>query len=290
MRSMTGYGTGRVQREGWEVTAELKTVNHRFLDLSIRLPRNISFLEPTIREKISKTLIRGHVDIFITITNTDTSSVQVRVDKQLVREYWEAGLDLMDSVGAENDFSVSKLMSMEGVVSLSEREMDQELIKSLCAEAVQQALYHVVMMRESEGLHLKSDLTDHLEKAAALRERILSRAPVIVSEYRDKLESRMKAMLTDGVDPQRLAQEVAFMADRCAVDEELIRLESHIKQMASYLEEKGEIGKKLDFLIQEMNREANTIGSKAQDAIIAQYVVDLKSEIEKLREQIQNVE
>ena len=290
MHSMTGCGTGRVQRDGWEVTADLKTVNHRFLDLSMRLPRNISFLEQTVREETGKILKRGHVDVFLTVRNTESSSVQITVDQELARQYWEAGKELFEAVGTDNDLSVSKLLSMEGVTTLNEKEMDQELVSALCAEAVAQAAGQVAAMRKKEGEHLKEDLRVHLANAAALREKILGRAPAVVSDYRERLESRLKNMISDGVDPQRLAQEVAIMADRCAIDEELARLESHLRQMENYLEAEGEIGKKMDFLIQEMNRETNTIGSKAQDGKIAQWVVDLKSEIEKLREQIQNVE
>ena len=290
MHSMTGCGTGRVQRDGWEVTADLKTVNHRFLDLSMRLPRNIAFLEQTVREETGKVLKRGHVDVFLTVRNTESSSVQITVDQELARQYWEAGKELFEAVGTDNDLSVSKLLSMEGVTTLNEKEMDQELVSALCAEAVAQAAGQVAAMRKKEGEHLKEDLRVHLANAAALREKILGRAPAVVSDYRERLESRLKNMISDGVDPQRLAQEVAIMADRCAIDEELARLESHLRQMENYLEAEGEIGKKMDFLIQEMNRETNTIGSKAQDGKIAQWVVDLKSEIEKLREQIQNVE
>ena len=290
MHSMTGCGTGRVQRDGWEVTADLKTVNHRFLDLSMRLPRNIAFLEQTVREETGKVLKRGHVDVFLTVRNTESSGVEITVDQELARQYWEAGKSLFEAVGTDNDLSVSKLLSMEGVTTLTEKEMDQELICALCAEAVTQAAGQVEAMREKEGAHLKEDLRVHLANAAALREKILGRAPDVVSEYRERLESRLKNMIADGIDPQRLAQEVAIMADRCAIDEELARLESHLHQMETYLEAEGEIGKKMDFLIQEMNRETNTIGSKAQDGEIAQWVVDLKSEIEKLREQIQNVE
>ena len=290
MHSMTGCGTGRVQRDGWEVTADLKTVNHRFLDLSMRLPRNISFLEQTVREETGKVLKRGHVDVYLTVRNTESSSVQITVDQELARQYWEAGKSLFEAVGTDNDLTVSKLLSMEGVTTLTEKEMDQELVSTMCAEAVAQAASQVEAMREKEGAHLKEDLRVHLENAAALRQKILGRAPDVVSEYREKLEGRLKNMSADGIDPQRLAQEVAIMADRCAIDEELARLESHLRQMETYLEAEGEIGKKMDFLIQEMNRETNTIGSKAQDKEIAQWVVELKSEIEKLREQIQNVE
>ena len=290
MQSMTGCGTGRVQRNGWEVTAEIKSVNHRFLDLGLRLPRNIAFLEPVVREETGKTLKRGHVDVFLTVRSTETSAVQISVDEELARQYCETGKVLEGTIGAEYDMSVSKLLAMEGVVTLTEKEMDQSLICAMCAEALGTALEQMTFMRGKEGAHLKEDLRIHLDAVAALRLKVLERAPKVVTEYREKLGERLKALLTEGVDPQRLAQETAIMADRCAIDEELARLESHIVQMRSFLEAEDEIGKKMDFLIQEMNREVNTIGSKAQDAEIAKYVVDLKSEIEKLREQVQNVE
>ena len=290
MFSMTGCGVGRACRDGWEVTAEMKTVNHRFLDLSMRLPRNISFLEQTAREIIGQKLRRGHVDIYISVRNTETSSVSVTVDRELARRYSEEGKALSETIGAENDLSVSKLLMMEGVTTLTEKEMDEELLSSVCTDALNSALDHVLFMREKEGAHLRKDLQIHLDCAGALREKIIERAPRVVTEYREKLEARLKSLFADGVDPSRIAQEVALMADRCAIDEELARLESHLRQMRTYLDAEGEIGKKMDFLIQEMNRETNTIGSKAQDAEIAKLVVDLKSEIEKLREQIQNVE
>ena len=290
MQSMTGCGTGRVQRNGWEVTAEIKSVNHRFLDLGLRLPRNIAFLEPVVREETGKTLKRGHVDVFLTVRSTESSAVQISVDEELARQYCETGKVLEGTIGAEYDMSVSKLLAMEGVVTLTEKEMDQSLISAMCAEALRTALEQMTVMRGKEGAHLKEDLRIHLDAVAELRLKVLERAPKVVTEYREKLGERLNALLTEGVDPQRLAQETAIMADRCAIDEELARLESHIVQMRSFLEAEGETGKKMDFLIQEMNREVNTIGSKAQDAEIAKYVVDLKSEIEKLREQVQNVE
>ncbi len=290
MRSMTGYGTGKAQRDGWEVTAELKSVNHRFLDLGMRLPRNIAFLETVVREEAGKALKRGHVDVYLTVRNTEISSVQITVDKELAKQYCETGKVLSEAVGTAYDISVSKLLAMDGVVALNEAEMDQDTVSSLCAEAMRAALAQMAAMREKEGAHLQEDLKTHLDAAAALRLKILDRAPNVVREYKEKLDERLKAMIPEGVDPQRLAQEVAILADRCAIDEELARLESHLKQMRTYLKADGETGKKMDFLIQEMNREANTIGSKAQDAEIAKSVVELKSEIEKLREQIQNVE
>ncbi len=211
-------------------------------------------------------------------------------DTDLAGLYLGAAEQIAQKTGAENDMTVSSLMKMDGVLTLNDREMDEETVASICREATEIAAAQLVQMREREGMHLKGDLQNHLDAADALREMIMKRAPMVVEEYRDKLETRLKNLLTETVDPQRLAQEVAIIADRCAIDEELARLDSHIRQMRKYLENEGEIGKKMDFLIQEMNREANTIGSKASDAAIAQHVVNLKSEIEKLREQIQNVE
>ena len=287
---MTGCGNGSVRRNGWEVTAELKTVNHRFLDLGIRLPRNLNFLEQNIRDALTGKVIRGHVDVYLSVRNTESSSSTVLADPALARSYYDAAKQIAEAIRRRNDLTVKSLMSMEGIIRLSEREMDQDTISSICNEALGIAVGQLIAMREKEGKNLKADLLFHLEKADKLRTMILGRAPAVVNEYSEKLTARLKKLITDGVEPQRLAQEVALMADRCAIDEELARLNSHIEQMRSYLEADGEIGKKMDFLIQEMNREANTIGSKASDAQIAQMVVDLKSEIEKLREQIQNVE
>ena len=290
MRSMTGCGSGKVQQDGWEVTVDLKTVNHRFLDIGMRLPRNLSFLEQVIRERIGGKLRRGHADVFVTVKRTDSSAAQVECDPELAGLYLEAAEKIAARTGVANDLSASRLMSMEGVLTLKESEMDEELVSSVCAEAVDIAAENLILMREREGAHLKEDLKSHLDEADKLKKAILKRAPEVVNEYREKLEGRLKSLLTEAVDQQRLAQEVAIIADRCAIDEELARLDSHILQMRRYLESGDEIGKKMDFLIQEMNRETNTIGSKASDAAIAQNVVDLKSEIEKMREQIQNVE
>ena len=287
---MTGYGNGRARGEGWEVSLELKTVNHRFLDLGLRLPRNLAFLEQMIREKISGRIRRGHVDVFLTVNRTEASAREVRTDEALARAYAEAAKRIADVSGTENPLTAVDLMHMEGVVTLDEPEMDQTQVNLLCAEALAQALDQLLEMRLAEGIQLREDLCTHLEAAAVLRGKIRERAPGVVADYKARLENRMAQLTTDGVEPQRLAQEVALMADRCAIDEEIQRLGSHILQMRQYLDTEGEIGKKMDFLIQEMNREANTIGSKASDAAIAQMVVDLKSEMEKLREQIQNVE
>jgi len=290
LQSMTGCGSGRAARDGWEVTADLKTVNHRFLDISLRLPRNLLFLEQPTREMLSEGLKRGHVDVYLTVRNSEGGAQSVQTDLFLARDYARAARMIAEAVGVSGDITGKELMGLEGVVTLTEAEMDQDKVTVLCAEALEEAIAGVRTMRAREGLHLKEDLKLHLDTASGLRNRIAERAPEVVTEYRTRLESRIAQLGVSDADPQRLAQEVALMADRCAVDEELSRLESHLIQMTRYLDAEGEIGKKMDFLVQEMNREANTIGSKASDAAIAQLVVDLKSEIEKMREQIQNVE
>lgn len=290
MRSMTGCGTGAAKQNGWEVTVEVKSVNHRFLDIGLRLPRTLSFLEPVIRSGISAKIKRGHIETYVTVKNADESSTTVSTDVELARTYYDAARRIAEATGAENNLTTAELMKLEGVNVLSEREMDQELISGLCAEALEHAMDQLVDMRTREGAHLQEDLKIHLEEIAWLRNQVSERAPMVVTEYRDKLNARIKALNAEGIDPQRLAQEVALMADRCAIDEELARLESHLRQMDAYIHEKDENGKKMDFLIQEMNRETNTIGSKASDLFITQRVVSMKSEIEKMREQIQNVE
>ncbi len=290
MRSMTGYGTGQVLRGGWDVTVELKAVNHRFLDIAMRPPKNIAFLEQPIREQISRTLKRGHVEVFLTVRDNRTARGEIGVDLDLARQYMDAGREIAAAVGAKNDLTVSKLMEFEGVAERRDSEMDPETVTTACSEALEIALAQMVNMREKEGKRLREDLKAHLAAIASLQEKIAERAPGVVEDYRERLEQRIRQLGQEQADGQRLAMEVALMADRCAIDEELVRLKSHLKQMETFLKAKDEIGKKMDFLIQEMNREANTIGSKASDVQISKCVVEMKSEIEKLREQIQNVE
>lgn len=287
MRSMTGYGKCQLQKGPWEVTAELRAVNHRYLDISCRLPRHLSFLEDGVRKALAA-LIRGHVDVYITVKQLEGATRQVETDAMLAAAYVEAARAIQEATGAQNDLTVTRLMAMEGVTTVTEAAMDEEAVSELCQEAMQGAVAALDDMRLREGENLRADLADHLEKAAALRGRIIGYAPNVVAEYRQRLLDRLAKLPVEPVDPARLAQEVALIADKCAIDEELSRLDSHIRQLRRYLDMPGETGKKMDFLIQEMNREANTIGSKCSDADIAQCVVDLKSEIEKLREQIQN--
>ena len=290
MRSMTGCGRSRTADAGWELTLELRTVNHRFLDIAMRLPRELGFLESTIRTELGHALYRGHVDVFLQVKNHDSASRQIDLDEKLAAAYLAAAEKLSEMGCAAGTLSAGELLRLEGVVQLTDPDIDQTAVTDLCIKACREAAAEVRRMREAEGSMLRQDLTAHLRQVETLRREIAQRAPDVVTQHREVMEKRLETVLTTPVDPARLAQEVALFADKCAIDEELARLESHVRQMENYLCEPEEIGKKMDFLVQEMNREANTIGSKASDAQIAQLVVNLKSEIEELREQVQNVE
>ncbi len=287
MRSMTGYGRCQMQQGAWEVTAELRAVNHRYLDIAMRLPRNLLFLEDGVRKGLAS-LVRGHVDVYITVRQMEGASRVAEPDTALAASYVAAAKAIAEATGAANDLTVSQLMKLEGVTTLTESAMDEEAVSALCAEALNGAIAQLDDMRLREGENLRADLAEHLDKVVSLREQVAAYAPKVVEEYRQRLTERLSKLPIEPVDPARLAQEVAIMTDKCAIDEELSRLMSHITQLRRYLDMPGETGKKMDFLIQEMNRETNTIGSKCSDAAIAQCVVDMKSEIEKLREQIQN--
>ena len=287
MRSMTGYGKCQLQRDTWEVTVELRAVNHRYLDVAMRLPRNLLFLEDGVRKGL-QALIRGHVDVYLTVRQTEGAGRVVEADTALAASYVAAAKAIREVTGAADDLTVSRLLKLEGVATLTEAAMDEDAVSALCADALSGAIAQLDDMRLREGENLRADLAEHLDNVAALREKVVAYAPKVVEEYRARLTEKLAKLPIEPVDPARLAQEVALMADKCAIDEELSRLMSHITQLRRYLDMQGETGKKMDFLIQEMNRETNTIGSKCSDAAIAQCVVDMKSEIEKLREQIQN--
>ena len=287
MRSMTGYGKCQLQENAWEVTVELRAVNHRYLDVAMRLPRNLLFLEDGVRKGLAK-LVRGHVDVYITVRQLEGASRVVEADTALAVSYAEAAKAIAQETGAKDDLTVSQLLCLEGVTTLNEAAMDEAAVSALCQKALEGAMTHLDDMRLQEGENLRADLAEHLDNVEALREQVVAYAPKVVEEYRTRLTERLAKLPIEPVDPARLAQEVAIMTDKCAIDEELSRLMSHITQLRRYLDMQDETGKKMDFLIQEMNRETNTIGSKCSDAAIAQCVVDMKSEIEKLREQIQN--
>ena len=294
MLSMTGYGKGVAADSGYEITAELKTVNHRFLDVSCRLPKALSFLDDVVRNVLQRRLRRGHVDVFLNVKREGASDTAVRVDRDLAAAYLQAAAELgklsVPDALVSREIPLSSVLAFDGVLSIEDAGFDEELVRQLTEAALNTACDRLIEMRAAEGERLREDLNLHLDAVASLRQEILTRAPLVPEDYRKRLNERLQSLIDEAVDPTRIAQEVAIFADRCAIDEELSRLESHIGQYRTFLNAEGEIGKKIDFLTQELNREANTIGSKANDAQIARWVVDLKAEIEKLREQVQNVE
>ncbi len=291
MKSMTGYGKGVAARDGRELVIELKSVNHRFLDVGIRVPRSLGCTEDTIRKVLNSRLSRGHVDVFISYRNTREDAKAVRVDTQLLTAYVTAARQAPAHLGLEDDLTLANVLRLPDVTEIVPAEEDADALIALAGEATDAAVDALETMRAAEGERLKAALTSGVDAMAAYREQILTRAPLVVEDYRRKLTERIEAVLSDTeIDRARLATEIALFADRACIDEELVRLQSHITQFRAYLEASEPIGRKMDFIIQEMNRECNTIGSKANDTELTNAVLLCKAEIEKLREQIQNVE
>ena len=290
MDSMTGYGRGAARRDGREITVEFKAVNHRFLDLAFRAPRNLSFLEDAFRSFLNESGVRrGHVDIFLGYANHREDAQKVVLDRELLHSFRRAWRDCEDLLDFCKEPDAAEVLSMSGACSLRQADEDAEAVTALALEAAREAVDAFLRMRRTEGEALARDLLSNLDALSSLRNEIARRAPQVPEDYRKRLQARLAEWQVAEADPQRVAQEVALMADRCAIDEELSRLESHIAQFADTVQTAQEAGKKLDFLLQEMNREVNTIGSKAADGEIARRVVAAKCIIEKLREQVQNV-
>lgn len=291
MYSMTGYGKGVAQRDGRELTVELKSVNHRFLDIGLRLPRQLGCIEDTLRITISQGLSRGHVDVFINYRNTRSDAKTVVVDKSLLSAYVLAAREANTDLGLKDDLTLSNVLRLPDVAEIIASEDDSLELNALCREAAQMAVAELKKMRHAEGERLKNDLSNHLCCMEELAHKIAQRAPFIAEDYRKRLNERIEALLLEAqIDRARLATEVALFADRAAIDEEITRLNSHHRQFHLLLDDSEPVGRRLDFIIQEMNRECNTIGSKANDAELTGLVLACKSQIEKLREQIQNIE
>jgi len=291
MRSMTGYGRRLISRDGREMTVEIKTVNHRFLDVSLRMPRALSFAEETVRKKLGQSLRRGHVDMNVSYLNLRTDARVVRVDEGLVAQYMDAIRSIGRVLNGTGEIDPASFIAAQpDVLTVTVAEEDQDAVLALLMDTMNAALSDVEAMREREGEALQKDLTIHLDEVKKIREEIAQIAPKVPLIYQERLKLRLTELGIKDLDEQRLYQEVALMADRCAIDEELSRLLSHFDQVTEALQGQGEVGRRLDFLVQELNREVNTIGSKASDAQITKLVVAAKSEIEKLREQVQNVE
>lgn len=291
VKSMTGFGRGSGTFGGLDFTIDIKSVNHRFFDFSARIYKDYAFLEEPIKKRIAESVTRGKVDVYFhTEKSLESAELTASVDQSLVKAYLDAA-EQLSALGVQNDLGASRLLTLPDVLTIRQPEVSDEEITAAVLSAVDDALKAFVEMREIEGEKLKKDLLNNLDFIADAVEKVERLAPESVYAYRSRLEEKIRETLGDrNVDESRLLTEVAIFADKVAVDEETVRLRSHLSQFKSLLEQGGPVGKKLDFLVQEMNREINTTGSKCNSIEITKIVVDVKSCIEKIREQIQNLE
>lgn len=291
MRSMTGYGRGECPAPDRNIIAEIRTVNHKYLDVSVRMPRELAALEDRIRALVSTRVYRGKAEVYINLEWHADAYRRPCVDLSLARYYFEALNSLAAELGIAPVSSIESLLSLPDVVKGRDVPDDPEIFWPYLSQAVSSALERVVAMREVEGAKLGADIMHRIGKIEQTILEIAGRSEVLVEESRAKLSRRIADVISDvRIDEARLAMEVAVLADRCDYTEEMVRFRSHIAQFSRTLSEEGSIGKKLDFIVQEMAREANTTGAKAQDAEVVAMVVNLKSELEKVREQVQNLE
>lgn len=291
VHSMTGFGRASVNNDGRDLSIEIKSVNHRFLDISVRTPKALSYLEDIVRICLQNSFTRGHFDVSVFYQNNRDDSKQVQADEALVNGYIGALKKIRHKYRLKNDIALSDVMKMNEVLKVVQSDEDQEAVCAMCEKAMDEASNMLLKMRKAEGSKLQSDLLIKLDRLENMLARVEARAPEAAAEGKEKLYARIKELL-DGseVDQQRLAQEAAYLADKAAIDEEIVRLHSHIQHVREMIESDGPAGRKLDFIIQEMNRETNTIGSKSGDLELTNLIIDMKSEIEKLREQVQNIE
>ncbi len=291
IKSMTGYGRASGASGRLQITVELKSVNNRFLDCSVKLPRAYTAAEETLKKTVQNAIARGKVDVFVTVDASQADDVELIVNEPLADSYDKVIKEVAEKYGLPNDATATTVIRLPDVLTIRKKETDTEALTADLNEILKAAIADFDAMREKEGEKLKSDVLARAEEIERLTAIVEERSPRIVSEYREKLLAKMREVLEGAtVDESRVITEAAIFADKTAVDEETVRLHSHIAQLRDILKEGGAVGRKLDFLIQEFNREANTIGSKANDADTAKVVVDMKSEIEKIREQIQNIE
>lgn len=291
IKSMTGFGRCEVQKDARKFTVELKSVNHRYLDVNIRMPKKLNFFETSIRTLLKSYANRGKVDIFITYEDMSQAQVSVKYNPAIAAEYMKYLKQMGEEFNLENDVRVSTLSRYPEVFTMEEQSEDEKELWNALKEALEGAFVQFVETRKTEGENLKKDILSKLDNLEEQIVFIEERSPQIVAEYRKKLEEKMQELLADTqIEENRIAAEVILFADKICTDEEVVRLKSHIRHMRDTLEEKEEIGRKLDFIAQEMNREANTILSKANDIEVSNHAISLKTEIEKVREQIQNIE
>lgn len=294
VKSMTGYGKGEVTEQGVTVTVELRAVNNRYLDTTIKMPRTYLFAEDALKERLQSRVGRGKIDVFVNISHTGGDDVTVTVNESLANAYIDALWKLSEMrMGrkVKYDYYPTDLARFPDILTVEKKEEEQESIKTMLLTAMDSALSDFNAMREREGEKLAADILNRAKTIEALTEKVEERSPGIVADYRARLVAKMEEILQNvQIDESRILTEAAIYADKVAVDEETVRLRSHISQLREMLATGGGVGRKLDFLIQEFNREANTIGSKCNDIETARLVVDIKAEIEKIREQVQNLE
>ncbi len=291
VKSMTGYGRAVETVNGREFTVEVRSVNNRYLDCTVKLPRMLSFAEEAVKQAVKATISRGKVDVYITVHADGASDVQVTLNKPMVEGYLAAMQEMVSSYGMKDDISVSLLSRMNEVFTVEKPKVDEESLLEDLMGVVTQALASYDAMRTTEGLALENDLRSRGATIEGFVSQVEAGNSQTVIDYRTRLENKLREVLSNtNIDESRILTEAAIFADKVAVDEETVRLRSHLQQMYTMLTNGGAVGRKLDFLLQEMNREANTIGSKCTDVALARIVVDIKAELEKIREQTQNIE
>lgn len=291
IKSMTGYGGARGEAEGFSISVELKSVNNRYLDVSARLPRTLIFAEDLIKTAVQGHISRGKVDVFVMVEDSGTQAAEVRVNEPLLRGYLAAMDRVASECGLTDDRTLMNICRLPEVLAPARREADGDALSRGVLAVLEEALSGFDGMRLREGTKLREDVSARIDEIERLVGIVEETAPKTVADYRARLEQKLREVLgTAGIDESRILTEAAVFADKVAVDEETVRLRSHLSQLRGFIGGASPVGRKTDFLIQELNREANTIGSKCQSAEIAHVVVDLKAEIEKIREQIQNVE
>lgn len=291
IKSMTGYGRAQELVDNMNITVELKSVNHRFFEFFARVPRSFNYLEEKLKTFARTKIIRGKVEMYVTVEMVDTALTEIEINHEFADSYIKALKTLAKEYNLADDITVSNVARNSDIFKITSNEIDEENVTNAVLSVAQKAVNAFIKMRETEGKRLKADIESRTDTILSKVEFIEKCSPETVKNYRERLEQKVKELLESAdIDEQRIITETAIFADKVAVDEETVRLRSHIKQLSELLNKGDDIGKKLDFIVQEMNRETNTIGSKSQNIEIAQCVVDIKSEIEKIREQVQNIE
>ncbi len=289
IKSMTGYGRGTASSDSGEFTVEIKTVNHRFRDISIRLPWRTYSLENETRKEIESIVARGKIDVTVSIVSPAGEST-LEVDLPLAKDFHKALTCLKSSLQLEGEISLSQITAFKDVIRTRDVTSDEDALKKAIMPALKEALASLDGMRRKEGEALAKDLNDRLENIMNTADPISEKQPLLTEQYKERLQERIKTLTNGTIDEARLAQEAAIFAEKSDITEEIVRLKSHVDQFSTLLEQEGPTGRKLDFLVQEMNREINTIGSKSSDTDISTRVIEIKSELEKIKEQVQNIE